>query len=65
MDIEVKNSVKPIVIKVFLELFKAWHNLRIRRNGKHQGTSALGVLTGKPTGDWLTILGYPSSNATH
>jgi hypothetical protein len=57
--------VRKGVSQGFLELFKAWHNLRIRRNGKHQGTSALGVLTGIPTGDWLTILGYPPSSVTH
>ncbi|MBL0711119.1 MAG: transposase [Colwellia sp.] len=57
--------VRKGVSQGFLELFQAWHNLRIRRNGKHQGTSALGVLTGKPVGDWLTILGYPPSSITH
>ena len=58
--------VRKGVSQGFLELFKAWHNLRIRHNSdKHKGTSAYEVLTGKPAGDWLTLLGFPPSNATH
>ena len=57
--------VRKGVSQGFLELFKAWHNLRIRRSGKHEGTSAFEVLTGKPSGDWLSMLGYPPSSTTH
>ena len=58
--------VRKGVSQGFLELFKAWHNLRIRHNSdKHKGTSAYEVLTGKPAGDWLTLLGFPPSKTTH
>lgn len=56
--------VRKGVSQGFLELFKAWHNLRTRRSGKHQGTSAYETLTGNKVGDWLTILGFPPSSAT-
>jgi hypothetical protein len=45
----------------FLELFMAWRNLRVRPMGKHKGTSAYELLTGQKVDDWLTMLGYPSS----
>ncbi len=58
--------VRKGVSQGFLELFKAWHNLRIRHNSdKHKGTSAYEVLTGKPAGDWLTLIGFPPSKNTH
>jgi len=45
----------------FLELFRAHHNLKTRRWGRHKGTSAHEVLTGERINDWLTVLGYPPS----
>ncbi len=58
--------VRKGVSQGFLELFKAWHNLRIRHNSdKYKDTSAYEVLTGKPAGDWLTRLGFPPSTTTH
>ena len=45
----------------FLDLFRAWFNLRTRRWGRHQGTSAHECLTGQRVHDWLTLLGYPPS----
>ena len=47
----------------FLDLFRAWFNLRTRRWGRHQGTSAHESLTGQRVHDWLTLLGYPPSPA--
>ena len=47
----------------FLDLFRAWFNLRTRRWGRHQGTSAHQSLTGQRLHDWLTRLGYPPSPA--
>ena len=47
----------------FLDLFRAWFNLRTRRWGRHKGTSAHESLTGQRVGDWLTLLGYPPSLA--
>lgn len=49
------------VTQGFLELFRFHTNHRIRRWGRHKGTSACEVLTGCPVGDWLTALGYPPS----
>lgn len=49
----------------FLELFRAHYNLRMRRWGRHKGTSAREVLTGKFVQDWLTELGYPTSAMLH
>lgn len=49
----------------FLELFKAWYNLRERRNGSRKGISAYESLTGKCVNDWLTLLGFPPSKITH
>lgn len=51
------------VTQGFLELFRAYFNLRTRRWGRHKGTSAHGCLTGEPVEDWLTVLGYPPSPA--
>ena len=47
----------------FLELFRAYYNLRTRRWGRHKGTSAHQLLRGEVVDDWLTVLGYPPSNA--
>jgi len=49
----------------FLELFRAYYNLRTRRWGRHQGTSALATLTGTPIEDWLSELGFAPSLAVH
>jgi hypothetical protein len=53
------------VTQGFLELFRAYHNLKTRRWGPHQGTSAHHCLTGQAGGDWLTLLGFPPSNTLH
>jgi hypothetical protein len=53
------------VTQGFLELFRAYYNLRTRRWGRHQGTSAHQCLTGQAVGDWLTFLGFPPSNTLH
>lgn len=53
------------VTQGFLELFRAYYNLRIRRWGPHQGTSAHQCLTGQAVGDWLMLLGFPPSNTLH
>jgi hypothetical protein len=57
--------VRKGVNQGFLELFKAWHNLRERRWGRHQGTSAYELLTGNAVTDWLSLLGCPPSKITH
>jgi len=49
----------------FLELFRAWYNLRERRNGPRKGISAYESLTGKRVDDWLTLLGFPPSKNFH
>ncbi len=49
----------------FLELFKAWYNLRTRRQGRHIGTSAHECLSGQKVDDWLSMIGYPPSNSLH
>jgi hypothetical protein len=49
----------------FLELFRARHNLRTRRWGRHQGSSAHQCLTGERVEDWLSVLGYPPSATVH
>ena len=51
------------VTQGFLELFRARHNLKTRRWGRHKGTSAHEVLTGARVDDWLAELGYPPSVA--
>jgi len=53
------------VTQGFLELFRAYHNLKTRRWGPHQGTSAHHCLTGQAVGDWLTLLGFPPSSTLH
>ena len=49
----------------FLDLFRAWFNLRTRRWGRHKGTSAHECLTGQRVHDWLTLLGCPPSPTLH
>lgn len=49
----------------FLELFRAYHNLKTRRWGRHKGTSAHECLTGERVEDWLSKLGYPPTDAVH
>lgn len=49
------------VTQGFLELLRAYYNLRTRRWGRHKGTSATECLTGEPVEDWLDELGYQSS----
>ena len=57
--------VRKGVNQGFLELFKAWYNLRNRRWGRHRGTSAYESLTGEPVTDWLSLIGYPPSKIIH
>jgi hypothetical protein len=53
------------VTQNFLELFRAYYNLRTRRSGRHKGTSPHQCLTGRPVNDWLSLIGFsPSSAAT-
>jgi hypothetical protein len=49
----------------FLELFRAYHNLKTRRWGRHKGTSAHECLTGERVEDWLSKLGYPPTDAVY
>jgi len=49
----------------FLELFRAHHNLKIRRWGRHKDTSAHELVTGEEVADWLTMLGYPPSTSVN
>jgi len=49
----------------FLELFRAWYNLRDRRNGPRKGISAYESLTGKRVDDWLTLIGFPPTKNIH
>jgi hypothetical protein len=53
------------VTQNFLELFRAYYNLRTRRWGRHKGTSAHQCLTATPVDDWLSLLGYPPSGTIH
>jgi hypothetical protein len=53
------------VTQGFLDLFRAYYNLRTRRWGRHKGTSARECLSGKRVEDWLTVLGYPPSATLH
>ena len=53
--------VRKGVNQGFLELFKAWHNLRERHSGRHKGVSAYELLTGNGVTDWLSLLGFPPS----
>jgi hypothetical protein len=57
--------VRKGVNQGFLDLFQAWQNLRPRRWGRHQGTSAYEILTGNKIIDWLNVLGFPLSKASH
>jgi len=41
------------VTQGFLELLRAYYNLRIRKWGRHKGTSAAECLTGERIDDWL------------
>lgn len=47
----------------FLNLFRAYFNLRKRRWGRHKNTSAHQCLTGERVDDWLTELGYGRTRA--
>jgi len=47
----------------FLNLFRAYYNLRKRRWGRHKGTSAHQCLTGERVDDWPTKLGYRRTRA--
>lgn len=51
------------VTQNFLELFRAYYNLRTRRSGRHKGTSPQQCLTGSPVNDWLSLIGFPPSSA--
>ena len=51
------------VTQNFLELFRAYYNLRTRRSGRHKGISAHQALTGSPVNDWLSLIGFPPSSA--
>ncbi|MEN8130869.1 MAG: hypothetical protein ABFS45_11880, partial [Pseudomonadota bacterium] len=70
--IEGFNAVLPPYLYIhkgctqgFLELFRAYYNLRTRRWGPRKGSSAHQGLTGQPVGDWLTTLGFAASNTVH
>jgi hypothetical protein len=45
----------------FLELLRAYFNLRTRRSGPYKGMSPYERLTGEPVTDWLTMIGLPPS----
>ncbi|MCP3962676.1 MAG: hypothetical protein GY719_32960 [bacterium] len=47
----------------FLGLFQFYWNTRTRQWGRWKGTSAHELLTGNKVGDWLTMLGFPPSEA--
>jgi len=49
----------------FLELFRAYFNLRTRRWGRHKGTSPYELVTGTKVDDWLSMLGYPLPAEIH
>jgi len=53
------------VTQGFLELFRAYHNLKTRRWGRHKNTSAHECITGQPVTDWLALLGYAPSESLH
>ena len=53
------------VTQGFLDLFRAYFNLRTRRWGRHKGTSAHECVSGEPVHDWLTMLGCAPSPALH
>ena len=50
--------LRKCVNQNFLELFKAWYNLRTRRQGRHKGTSAHECISGQKVDDWLSMIGY-------
>jgi hypothetical protein len=50
------------VTQGFLELFRAYYNLRTRRWGRFKGTSPHQSLNGEVVDDWLSLLGYPPSS---
>jgi hypothetical protein len=53
-------TVHKRVSQGFLDLFRFYRNTRIRRWGRHKGTTALELLTGNKHEDWLTpLLGFP------
>lgn len=49
----------------FLELFRAHHNLKTRRWGRHKGTCAHELVTGEEVDDWLTTLGFQPASAVN
>jgi len=51
------------VTQSFLELFRAYYNTRNRRWGRHKNTSAHECITGELVTDWLSMIGYPASQA--
>ena len=53
------------VTQGFLDLFRAYRNLRNRHWGRHKNTSAHECITGQPVQDWLTVLGFPPSQILH
>lgn len=52
------------VTQNFLELFRAYYNLRNRRWGRHKNTSARYCVSGRRVDDWLTLLGFPPANTS-
>lgn len=55
--------VQKCVQQGFLDLFRFYWNNRTREWGRGKGTSAHEQLTGEKVDDWLTMLGYPPSDA--
>ena len=55
--------VQKIAQQGFLDLFSFFWNTRTRQWGRGKGTSAYEQLTGEKVDDWLTLLGYPPSDA--
>jgi hypothetical protein len=47
----------------FLELFRAYYNLRTRRWGRNKGKSPHECLTGQRIDDWLSFVGYPPATS--
>ncbi len=47
----------------FLNLFRFYWNTRTREWGPGKGSSPYEALTGRRVADWLTLLGYPPSEA--
>jgi hypothetical protein len=44
----------------FLDLFRFYWNTRVRRWGRHKGTTALELVTGNKHDHWLDMLGFPT-----